>query len=126
MYTFYKTQPLQGLIRSDRPSPPTDYPFFCKADSINFFAGSAVLATDTEYQNVNKIHNGGPMCQKTVTTGQVSRVQVVKLITGRDNCQYQLIQVYAFNSNANLILSLYFLPRSLKMSSFYDLFFPWK
>ena len=38
---------------------------------------------------------------KTVMTGCVSRVQVVKLITQRDNCHYQLTEVYAFNSNAN-------------------------
>ena len=30
-----------------------------------------------------------------------SRVQAVKLITQWDNCQYQLIQVYNFNSDAN-------------------------
>ena len=75
------------MVLSDRPSPPTDYRFFRKADCIKFFAGSAVL---TEYQNVNKIQNGGPVCRKTFTTGCVSRVEVVKLITQRDNCQYQL------------------------------------
>ena len=68
-----------------------------KADCIKFFAGYAVFTTDTEYQNVNKIQNGGPMCRQTVKTGQASRVQAVKLITLWDNYQYQLVQVYSFN-----------------------------
>ena len=52
------------MLISDRPSPPTDYRFFRKADCIKFLAGSAVLATDTEYQNVNKIQNGGQCTEK--------------------------------------------------------------
>ena len=71
-------------VLSERPSIPTDYRFFRKADCIKFFAGSMVLATDTEYQNMTKIQNGGPMCRQTVTAGQVSGVQFVKLITQRD------------------------------------------
>ena len=88
-------------VLSDRPLTPTDYRFFRKANCIKFFAGSTVLATDTGYQNVNELQNGGPLCLKTVMTGRVSRVQVVTLITQQDNCQYQLIQVYTFNSDAN-------------------------
>ena len=52
------------MVLSDRPSPPTDYQFFCKADCIKFFAGSAVLTAVTEYQNVNKIQNGGQRAVK--------------------------------------------------------------
>ena len=39
--------------------------------------------------------------EKTFTMGCVGRVEVVKLITQRDNCQYQLAQVCRFNYNAN-------------------------
>ena len=85
------------MFLSDRPLPTTDYRIFRRADCIKFFTGSAAFATDTEYQNVNKIQNGGPMCLQTVMTGRVCRVQTVKLITQWDNCQYQLIQAYGFN-----------------------------
>ena len=39
-------------------------------------------------------------CSDKLTTGRVSRVQAVKLITQWDNCQYLLIQVYSFNQDA--------------------------
>ena len=41
------------------------------------------------------------MYQKTVTKGRVSRVQVVKPITQRDKCHYQLVQVQVYKSDAN-------------------------
>ena len=49
------------------------------------------------------------MCRKTVTTGYVSRVEVVKLITQPDNCQYQLTKVCRFNYNANFDSIIQFL-----------------
>ena len=49
------------------------------------------------------------MYGKTVTTGRVSRLQVVKLITQSDNCRYQLIQVFSFNLSANFDSIIQFL-----------------
>ena len=112
---MYNTQPLQAFKVL---SPLTDYRFFRKADCIKFFAGSTVLATVTQYQNVNKIQSGGPMCLKTVTTERVSLVQVVKLITQLDNCQYQLIQVDTFNSDANFDSIIWFLPEIVENQQF--------
>ena len=93
----FELSPFNTTLLETKYSPPTDYRFFRKADSIKFFAGSAVLATDTEYQNINKIQNGGQCTEKLSTTERASRLQVVKLITQCDNCRYQLMQVFSFD-----------------------------
>ena len=49
------------------------------------------------------------MYGKTVTTGRVSRLQVVKLTTQSDNCRYQLIHVFSFNLSANFDSIIQFL-----------------
>ena len=43
----------------------------------------------------------GAQCAEKLTTDWVSRVQVVKLVTQRVKCQYQLVQVKSFNAYAN-------------------------
>ena len=54
------------------------------------------------------------MCRKTVTKGHVSRVQVLKPITQRDNYQYQLTQVCRFNLNAKFDSIIQFLAEMLE------------
>ena len=58
------------------------------------------------------------MCRTTVTTGYVSRVEVVKLITQRDNCQYQLKQSCRFNENAKFDSIIQFLAEIVENQQF--------
>ena len=62
------------------------------------------------------------MCRKTVTTGRVCRVQVVKFRTHWDNCQYQLIQVYSFNSDANFDSIIQFLAEIVEKLAVFAIF----